>query len=49
MLLPPQLIRRLLWRRRVRASRVWQEAQRQEAAQPDAAIRRILGQARAIR
>ena len=42
MKLPPNLKRRLLWRRRVQAGRAWQDAERRAAAQRSEAIRRIL-------
>jgi hypothetical protein len=38
-------MRRLRWRRRLRAARAWQDAERQQAEEHSAAVRRILGQA----
>ena len=38
-------LRRLLWQRRVDAARIWQEATRQDAAEHDEAVRRILAAA----
>jgi hypothetical protein len=38
-------MRKLRWRRRMRAARAWQEAQRRQAAEHNAAVRRILDQA----
>ncbi|MFD1365021.1 hypothetical protein [Actinoplanes sichuanensis] len=40
-----ELKRLMMWRRRVRAARAWQEAERRQAAERDAAVRRILDQA----
>lgn len=37
--------RRLFWRRRLREARVWQEAERRQAAEHSAAVRRILDHA----
>jgi hypothetical protein len=37
-------MRKLMWRRRLRAARAWQEAERQQAVEHSAAVRRILGQ-----
>jgi hypothetical protein len=39
-----EAMRKLMWRRRLRAARDWQEAQRQQAAEHSAAVRRILDQ-----
>lgn len=44
-MLIPAPVRRLLWRRRIAEARAWQTAARAEAAQHNAAIRRILDQA----
>jgi hypothetical protein len=38
--------RLLMWRRRVQVARAWQEAERRQAAERSAAVRRILDQAR---
>ena len=48
MRLPANLARRLLWRRRVRAARVWCDAERTQAAAHSEAVRRILNQATAL-
>jgi hypothetical protein len=40
--------RRLLWRRRVQAAQAWRDAERADAAERDAAFRRILEQGRRI-
>jgi hypothetical protein len=40
-----EAMRKLMWRRRVRAARIWQEAARSQAAEHSAAVRRILDQA----
>ncbi|PWK47657.1 hypothetical protein [Actinoplanes xinjiangensis] len=40
-----EIMRRVMWRRRLRAARAWQEAARRQAAEHNAAVRRILGQA----
>jgi hypothetical protein len=37
-------MRKLMWRRRLQAARAWQEAERHQAAEHSAAVRRILGQ-----
>lgn len=42
-----EVMRRLIWRHRVEAARVWREAACQQAALHDAAIQRILDQGRA--
>lgn len=42
---PERLLRRLLWRRRVAAARAWRDAERRQAAEQSAAVRRILDQA----
>lgn len=39
---PGQIQRYVLWRRRVRAARAWQRAARADAAEHDAAVRRII-------
>ncbi|BEL03610.1 hypothetical protein Q0Z83_018010 [Actinoplanes sichuanensis] len=40
-----ELLRLLLWRRRVRNARAWREAERRQAAERSGAIQRILDQA----
>ncbi|MEU4164850.1 hypothetical protein [Actinoplanes sp. NPDC026670] len=37
-------LRKLMWRRRMRAVRAWQAAERHQAAERSAAVRRILDQ-----
>jgi hypothetical protein len=40
-----EIMRRVMWRRRLRAARAWQEAAGRQAAEHNAAVRRILDQA----
>lgn len=40
-----EVIRHMLYRRRVEAARAWSDAERREAAERNAAVRRILDQA----
>jgi hypothetical protein len=40
-----ELMRQLMWRRRVRAARAWRNAERAQAAERKAAMRRLLDQA----
>jgi len=39
-----RIMRHLLWRGRVRAARAWRDAEREQAAEHGAAVRRILDQ-----
>ncbi|MFC4063655.1 hypothetical protein [Actinoplanes subglobosus] len=41
-----EIVRRVMWRRRLRRARAWQEAERTQAAEHSAAVRRILDQTR---